>query len=107
VSPAAKANGTVRPSAMPITISRTTSEDWKCFSTWGVRGNQLRLKISASIRLRHFRNLLRSPFRNNSSAALPALRTQIDDPIRAPNHFQIMLDDQNTPAQPQQPLKCI
>ena len=32
VSPAARAKGTVRPSAIPMTMSRTTSDDWKCFS---------------------------------------------------------------------------
>src|SRR5437016_204420 len=33
VSPAASANGTVRPSAIPITTSRTVSDAWKCLST--------------------------------------------------------------------------
>ncbi len=37
-SPAASANGTVRPSAMPITTSRTVSVAMKCFSTWGTVG---------------------------------------------------------------------
>jgi hypothetical protein len=32
-SPAARANGTVRPSDMPITMSRIVSEEVKCFST--------------------------------------------------------------------------
>src|SRR5579884_777364 len=37
-SPAASAKGTVRPSAMPMTISRTRAGARKCFSTWGVAG---------------------------------------------------------------------
>jgi hypothetical protein len=36
--PAASVKGTVRPSDMPITMSRTTSEAVKLFSTCGVRG---------------------------------------------------------------------
>jgi FrmR/RcnR family transcriptional regulator, repressor of frmRAB operon len=36
--PAARAKGTVRPSDMPITMSRTVSEAVKCFSTCGVCG---------------------------------------------------------------------
>src|SRR5580704_16162361 len=36
--PAASAKGTVRPSAMPMTISRTVSDAVKCFSTCGVTG---------------------------------------------------------------------
>jgi hypothetical protein len=37
-SPAASAKGTVRPSDMPITMSRTVSEAVKCLSTCGVWG---------------------------------------------------------------------
>src|SRR5690242_13699825 len=37
-SPAASANGTVKPSDMPMTISRTVSDAVKCFSIWGVCG---------------------------------------------------------------------
>src|SRR2546423_3031496 len=36
--PAARAKGTVKPSDMPITMSRTVSEAVKCFSTCGVCG---------------------------------------------------------------------
>src|SRR6516162_9031450 len=36
--PAARAKGTVRPSAMPMTTSRTVSDPVKCFSTCGVVG---------------------------------------------------------------------
>jgi len=35
---ASKAKGTVKPSDMPITMSRTVSEDVKCFSICGVWG---------------------------------------------------------------------
>src|SRR5439155_11619814 len=38
VSPAARAKGTVRPSAIPIPTSRTTGPAVKCCSTWGVAG---------------------------------------------------------------------
>src|ERR1700722_19819044 len=38
VRPAARANGTVRPSDIPITMSRTIADDVKCFSTCGVLG---------------------------------------------------------------------
>src|SRR5262245_3088572 len=37
-NPAARAKGTVRPSDMPITMSRTVSEAVKCLSTCGVCG---------------------------------------------------------------------
>src|ERR1700690_657735 len=36
--PAAKANGTVNPSDMPMTMSRTVAEAVKCFSICGVVG---------------------------------------------------------------------
>jgi hypothetical protein len=37
-SPAASAKGTVKPSAMPMTASRTVAEPVKCFSICGVAG---------------------------------------------------------------------
>src|ERR1022692_2672874 len=37
-NPAARANGTVRPSDIPITMSRTASVEVKCFSMCGVCG---------------------------------------------------------------------
>jgi hypothetical protein len=37
-SPAARAKGTVKPSAIPITTSRTDSEPVKCFSRCGIVG---------------------------------------------------------------------
>src|ERR1700681_1766607 len=107
VSPAAKAKGTVRPSAMPITMSRTTSDDWKCFSTCAVRGKEFRLEISASIRLRYFRNLFWRAFGNDVAAAVAALGPEIDHPVRTPNHFEIVLNDQDAPARAQQALKGV
>src|SRR5580704_10399093 len=87
VSPAARAKGTVRPSDMPMTISRTTSEDWKCRSVWGVRGTLIsrasefrafEFKIFASIRFRHFGDLLGRAFRHDAASALAAFRAEID-----------------------------
>src|SRR5262249_21368923 len=47
VNPAASAKGTVKPSAIPMTMSRTTSLDVKCRSMWGVWGMLHRIqKIS-------------------------------------------------------------
>jgi len=54
--PAASANGTVNPSAMPITTSRTNSPAVKCFSTWGVMGilrSDLRMRFEIFLRLAH------------------------------------------------------
>src|SRR5579885_3181382 len=51
-SPAARANGTVRPSDMPMTISRTVSPAVKCCSTCGVWG----------ITSAHFRKYVEVPF---------------------------------------------
>src|ERR1700722_6938484 len=42
VRPAASANGTVNPSAMPITMSRTVLLAVKCFSMCGVWGIKLK-----------------------------------------------------------------
>src|ERR1700681_2540831 len=107
VSPAAKAKGTVRPSAMPITMSRTTSDDWKCFSTCAVRGKEFRLEISASIRLRYFGNLFRRAFGDDAAATVAALGAEIDHPVRTPDHLEVVLDDQDAAARAQQALKGI
>lgn len=40
-SPAASAKGTVKPSDMPMTMSRTRSPEVKCFSVCGVEGMDL------------------------------------------------------------------
>src|ERR1700674_5077544 len=44
-SPAARAKGTVSPSAMPITTSRTNSPAVKCFSICGARGIASNLRM--------------------------------------------------------------
>src|SRR3954471_9056183 len=44
-SPAASANGTVSPSDIPITMSRTVSPDVKCFSVCGVSGMHHNLQV--------------------------------------------------------------
>src|SRR5665213_4352798 len=93
--PAASANGTVRPSAIPMTTSRTTCDDSKCFSTCSVCGIGCGFQVSASIRFRDLRDLFRRAFGNNPPAAVAALRTEVDHPIRPANHFQIVLDDQD------------
>src|SRR5581483_5183761 len=48
--PAASAKGTVRPSDMPITMSRTAAEAVKCFSTCGVCGILLLPFLAGSFR---------------------------------------------------------
>src|SRR5690349_4291170 len=53
-SPAASAKGTVRPSAMPMTTSRTNRPAVKCFSTCGVMGilrSDLRMRFEIFLRL--------------------------------------------------------
>src|ERR1700745_860821 len=55
-SPAASANGTVSPSAMPMTTSRTNSPAVKGFSMWGVVGilrSDLRMRFEIFLRLAH------------------------------------------------------
>src|SRR5712671_4252795 len=49
VKPAARANGTVRPSDMPMTMSRTVSPAVKCRSTCGVCGIESLLLAQASL----------------------------------------------------------
>src|ERR1700685_592962 len=81
-SPAARAKGTVRPSAMPITMSRTTADDSKCFSTCGVTGMQLLSQIFARVGIRRFGDLFGRSLGDDLPAAPAAFRPQIDDPIR-------------------------
>ena len=52
-------------------------------------------------------DFLRRPRPHNSPAPASALRPQINHPIRRPNHFQIMLNQQNRSAIMNQPLKRI
>src|SRR5438477_9599093 len=103
--PAAKANGTVRPSAMPMTTSRTNAEEVKCFSTCGVCG--IFLQVSPSVGIFRRCNLLGGAFRHDVPAAVAALRTEIDHPIGAADHVEVVLDDQNTAAILDEPLKRV
>ena len=51
--PAARANGTVRPSAIPITMSRTASDEVKCFSTcgdWGIVDSSWNFAVGLVVR---------------------------------------------------------
>src|SRR5579863_4246310 len=112
VNPAASAKGTVRPSAMPMTISRTTALASKCFSTCGVKGTLLlrgerRFQIFASIRSRGLGDLLGRALGDDKAASVSSLGAQVDHPIGAANHFQIVFDNQDARAQAQQPLKCV
>src|ERR1700730_8262188 len=102
--PAASANGTVSPSAIPITMSRTNAEAVKCFSTCSVCG--IFFQVSPSVGILSSRNLLGRSLRDNLAAALVALRTQIDHPVRAADHVQIVLDDQNASAVLDEPVEC-
>src|SRR5579862_1054456 len=102
-SPAASAKGTVRPSAIPITMSRTNSEAVKCDSTCGVCG--IFLQVTSSVRISSCRNLLGSSLRHDLTSAFAAFRTQVNHPIGAANHVQIVFDDQNARAVFDQPLK--
>src|ERR1700757_3570255 len=55
-SPAASAKGTVNPSAIPMTTSRTNSPAVKCFSMCGVVGilrSDLRMRFEMFLRLAH------------------------------------------------------
>src|SRR5579864_5695515 len=85
-SPAASANGTVSPSAIPITMSRTNSEAVKCFSTCSVCG--IFSQVSPSVGILSRRDLLGRSLGDDLAAALAALRTQIDYPVRAADHVQ-------------------
>src|ERR1700733_6145927 len=90
-NPAASAKGTVRPSAIPMTMSRTNSEAVKCDSTCGVCG--IFFQVSPSVGIPGRRNLLGRSLSHDLSAAIAAFRPQVDHPIRAANHVQVVLDD--------------
>ena len=55
-------------------------------------------QVSASIRFLHGGDLLRSPFRHDASASVAAFRPEVDHPVGALDHFQIVLDDQDAGA---------
>src|SRR5258708_739479 len=102
-NPAASANGTVSPSAIPITISRTNSDAVKCFSTCGVCG--IFFQVSPSVGIGRSRNLLGSSLGYNLAAAIAALGSHVDHPICAPYDIEVVLDDQDTAAVLDQPLE--
>src|SRR5277367_1057579 len=102
-NPAANAKGTVRPSAIPMTTSRTKSEAVKCDSTCSVCG--IFLQVSSSVGIPGCRNLIGSALGHDLPAALAALGSQIDHPIGAADHIQVVLDDQDAAAALDQSLK--
>ena len=57
------------------------------------------------MRVRHFRDLLRRSHRDNFAPFIASLGPEIDDPIRAFHHLEIVLDHHNRIACIHQPLK--
>src|SRR5258707_7612419 len=102
-NPAASANGTVSPSAIPITISRTNSDAVKCFSTCGVCG--IFFQVSPSVGIGRSRNLLGSSLGYNLAAAIAPFGSHVDHPIGAAYDVKVMLDDQDAAAVFDQPLE--
>src|SRR6266436_1343964 len=102
-NPAASANGTVNPSAIPITISRTNSDAVKCFSTCGVCG--IFFQVSPSVGIGRSRNLFRSSLGYNLAAAIAPFGSHVDHPICATYDIEVVLDDQDTSAVLDQPLE--
>src|SRR5258708_6443618 len=95
-NPAASANGTVSPSAIPITISRTNSDAVKCFSTCGVCG--IFFQVSPSVRIGRTRNLFRGSLGYNLATAVAPFGSHVDHPIGAAYDVKVMLDDQDAAA---------
>src|SRR5713226_3752211 len=102
-SPAASANGTVSPSAIPITISRTNSDAVKCFSTCGVCG--IFFQVSPSVGIGRSGNLLGSSLGYNLAAAIAPFGSHVDHPIGTAYDVKIMFDDQDGAAVLDQALK--
>src|SRR5580700_8609335 len=103
-NPAASAKGTVRPSAIPMTMSRTNSEAVKCDSTCGVCG--IFFQVSPSVGISSRRNLLGRTLGHDLSAAVAAFGSQVDHPVGAANHIQVVFDDENASAIFDQALEC-
>src|SRR3984885_10738820 len=103
-NPAARANGTVRPSAIPMTMSRTNSEAVKCDSTCGVCG--IFFQVSPSVGIPGRRNLLGRSLSHDLSAPVAAFGSQVDHPSGAAHHVQVVFDDQDTSAVLDQALEC-
>src|SRR5258708_15263788 len=102
-NPAASAKGTVNPSAIPITISRTNSDAVKCFSTCGVCG--IFFQVSPSVGIGRSRNLFRSSLGYNLAAAIASFGSHVDHPIGAAYDIEVVLDDQDAAAILDQPLE--
>src|SRR5205823_3726805 len=79
-SPAARANGTVKPSDMPMTISRMVSPAVKCCSTCGVWGIRL-LTFSSTCKLPFERPLV---LRQAASRGSPCDSSQVSDDAFCP-----------------------
>src|SRR5260370_30370636 len=94
--PAASANGTVNPSDIPMTISRTKSEAVKCFSRCGVCG--MSLEVFSSVRILVRRNLFGLAYGDDMASTFPAFPAQPYYPVRASNDIQVVLDDQDAAA---------
>ena len=96
-----------------MTISRTNAEDVEvmfCVSCgiWLSRWLYARLaQILASVRFSAAMICSGVPSATMRAAAVAAFRTQVDHPIRALDHFQIVLDDQHAAAVLDQPLEGI
>src|SRR5690348_6611185 len=95
-SPAASAKGTVSPSAMPMTMSRTKSKAVKCDSTCGVCG--IFFQVSPSVRIGRSRNLFRCTLCDDLAATIAAFGAKVNDPVRAADDIQVVLDDENAAA---------
>ena len=50
-------------------------------------------------------NLLRCSFHDNAATSVPGFGTQVDHPIRTPDHFQVVLDDHDRVASINQSLE--
>src|SRR5712692_6097244 len=103
-NPAASANGTVNPSAIPITISRTNSDAVKCFSTCGVCG--IFFQVSPSVGIGRSSNLFGSSLCYILAASISSFGSHVDHPIGAAYDVEVVLDDQDTTAALDQPLEC-
>src|SRR5438552_19210863 len=86
--PAASANGTVSPSAIPITTSRTNSDAVKCFSTCGVCG--IFFQVSPSVGIGRSRYLLGCSFSDDLAAAISSMGHHVDHPVGAVYVLHIM-----------------
>ena len=62
-------------------------------------------QVPPGVGIARSRNLLRRAFGDDLAAALAAFRSQIDHPVRAADHIQVVLDDQDAAAILDQPLE--